>query len=124
MRRRLCSSPALKPLAVFEIDPRDLAGAAAAQEEAKRMKKESPAPLRAEVTIDHAACRSGAVPSGPIPIDLYVHTDKDVGWLPFFQGYDLRPDPAHDAEFMEKFAEHVPPCGKLSNRLAPVSLPK
>jgi hypothetical protein len=105
------------PLSFYEIDPRDRAAAAAVQEVAKRMKNESGSPLRGEVTIDRAACRNGAIPSGPIPVDLFVHTDDDIGWLPFFRGYDLRPDPAHEAEFMEKFAEHVPPCGKLSNRL-------
>lgn len=104
-------------LGVYEIDPRDLPVAVAAQEDAKRMKKEDPTPRHGEITIDRAACRNGGIPAGPIPIDLYVHVDDETGWLPFFQGYDLRPEPPEDTEFLQKFVEHVPPCGKSSNRV-------
>jgi hypothetical protein len=35
------------------------------------------------------------------------------------QNYDLRPDEAHEKEFLEKLADHVPLCDKLANRLDP-----
>jgi hypothetical protein len=108
-----------EPITIFEIDRRDLATAADAQDAVRRRKQEVTAPFRAEVTIDRAGCRSADVPSGSIPFDLYVHTDDATGWLPFLLRYNLRPDAVHEKEFLEKFAEHVPRCGKLANRAAP-----
>jgi hypothetical protein len=106
-----------RPIAVYEIDPRDLSAATSAQEEARLGKQKNSGQTRAEVTVDRAGCRTGEIPSGPIALDLYVHTDDATGWLLLFNDYDLRPDAAHEAEFLNKFAQHVPLCGKLANRL-------
>jgi hypothetical protein len=105
------------PIAVFEIDRRDVAVAAQAQDDERRRKRDDASHGRAELTADRAACRSGEVPAGPILLDVYVHTDDATGWLAFLQAYDLRPDAAHEQEFLEKFAQNVPPCGKLADRV-------
>ncbi len=115
-REALAELAGADPLTVFELDRRDLSAAAETQDDVRR-RKEAGVKGRFEITaIDRAACRVEEVPPGPIPIDLYVHTDDAIGWLPVLHDYDLRPDSAHEKEFLEKFADHVPLCGKLANR--------
>jgi hypothetical protein len=118
-REALMELAGAEPMAVFEIDRRDLALAAEAQADARRRKQESPSQNHAEMTIDRAGCRANEAPPGPMPFDLYVHTDDAIGWLPVLHDYDLRPDAGHEKEFLEKFAQHVPLCGKLADRLDP-----
>ncbi|MBI1868610.1 MAG: hypothetical protein HYS06_10020 [Methylocystis sp.] len=109
-----------EPIAVFEVDRRDLGAARAAQEDARRRREETPGKTHGMVTLEGVGCRKGDIPPGPIPLDVVVHTDDSIGWLPLVEAYDVRPDAAHEKEFAEQFAEHVPLCGKAANRVEPL----
>ena len=103
------------PLAVYEIAPRDLAAVRAFQEETVKATREGAA-HKSNVKIGQGvACRKGAVPEGPIPIDVYLRADDETGWLPLLEGFDLRSQIRTDDD-MRVFDESVPPCAKHSVR--------
>lgn len=103
-------------LAIYEIAPYDLAAVRAFQEEAAKARHEG-AVHRSDVRIGKGvACRKGAVPAGPIPIDVYLHADDEIGWLPLLEGFDLRAQIKNDDD-MRAFDESVPLCGKHSVRV-------
>lgn len=97
------------PLAVYEIAPQDLAAVADLQAEAAKAKQEGGG-AKGSVTIGSGvACRSGAVPDGPISIDVYLHPDDEIGWLPLLEEFDLRPGIKTDEDW-RAFDDSVPPC--------------
>jgi len=97
------------PLWVYEVAPPDHAAAADFQAEAVKAKQEGRADKGALRIGSGVACRNGAVPDGPIAIDVYFHPDDEVGWLPLLEGFDLRPGLA-SAEARQHFDDSVPPC--------------
>lgn len=106
------------PLTVIEADRRDLP-LIRAEQEAARARGSSGDKRRAEIDIDRAACREGEIPDSPILFDVYIHANDETDWLPLLQGHDIRPgDDEQKKQFLEKFAEHVPLCGKRTNRAA------
>jgi hypothetical protein len=121
---RLGRDPA--PLAIYEAAPRDLAAVRAFQEEAAKAKRDGGAGKgeraagKGEVkTGAGVACRNGAVPEGPIPINVYLHADDETGWLPLLEGYDLRPGVKTEDD-RRALDESVPPCGKHAARAEPL----
>jgi hypothetical protein len=106
------------PLAVYEVALHDLAAVRAFQEETVKATREGAAG-KGDVKIGGGvACRKGAVPAGPIPIDVYLRADDETGWLPLLEGFDLGPQIRND-EDMRAFEESVPPCGKHAARVEP-----
>ncbi len=103
------------PLAVYEIAPYDLAAVRAFQEETAKATREGAAHKSIVKIGRGVACRKGAVPAGPMPIDVYLRADDETGWLPLLEGFDLRPQIRNDDD-MRAFDESVPPCGKHSVR--------
>lgn len=99
--------------AIFEADRRDLAAIRAAQDEGRRWKEEN-SKGRGDLRLDGALyCRRGEIPKGPIPIDIYVHTDDEIGWLPLLTQYDAH-RPGSDEK---KLDESLPPCAKRTARI-------
>lgn len=97
------------PLAFYEVSSRDLAAARAAQDEAQRLKRDDGA-KHAKLSVERGvACRRGPVPEGPIPVDLFIHTDDETGWLPVFDEFDLRAL-LKTPEDLRKFEEGAPLC--------------
>ncbi len=90
---------------IIELSPQGLAAARAAQQESAQWRA-SGAKTRGKLHLSgFLACRRGEIPPGPIPIDLHVHADDEIGWLPLYEGLDLRRE-AKDSEI----AEMLPPC--------------
>ena len=78
-------------LAVYEIAPRDLAAVRVFQEETANARREGGV-RRSDLRIGKSvACRNGVIPDGPIPIDVYLHPDDEIGWLTLMEGFDVRP---------------------------------
>jgi len=103
-------------VAFYEVSARDLATARALQAEAQRLKREGGG-SDGKVSVDRGAvCRRGDVPEGPILVDLFVHPDDSIGWLPVFDGYDMRPL-LKTPEDVRKFEEGAPPCEKHAKRV-------
>jgi hypothetical protein len=64
---------------------------------------------KSDVKIDKGVgCRKAGVPEEPITIDVYLHADDEIGWLPLLEGFDLRPQIRND-EDRRTFDESVPP---------------
>jgi hypothetical protein len=106
----------MTPLAIYEIAPNDLAAVRSFQEETAKATREG-ATRKSDVKIGRGvACRNGAVPAGPIPIDVYLHPDDETGWLPLLEGFDLRPQIRNDDD-MRAFDDSVPLCGKHTVRV-------
>lgn len=102
-------------LAVFEVDRRDLAPIRAEQEAARALKS-GDEKRKGDLTLDHAACRDSEVPTGPIPLDVYLHPSDEIGWVTLLEGANLRALTDNAPDFEKVFAEHVPLCGKPMNR--------
>lgn len=101
------------PVAIFEADRRDLAAVRAAQDEARRWKQEG-AKAGGELKLDGALyCRRGDLPQGSILLDVFIHTDDEIGWLPLLAQYDVH-GPGSDET---KLAESLPPCPKSTARI-------
>ncbi len=93
-------------LAVIELAPASLAAAGAAQREALRLRAEG-AKTRARIHLAGAlGCRRGDIPPGPIPINVFIHVDDETGWLPLYNGFDVRGNAKDEAELREA----LPPC--------------
>jgi hypothetical protein len=102
-------------LAIFEADRRDLAAVRAAQEEGKRW-RESGAKAHGSLDLSGGLfCRRAEIPNGPLLLDIYVHADDALGWLPLLIGHDAHAPGADE----KKLAEFMPPCTR-----APASLAK
>ena len=101
-------------LAVFEADRRDLSAIRAAQEEGARW-RESGAKTHGSLDLEGGLfCRRAEIPSGPLPIDVYVHTDDALGWLPLLLGHDAHPPGADE----KKLADFMPPCAAAPANVA------
>lgn len=103
------------PLDVYEIAPRDLATAQALQAEARKLKAEGRHGHNG-VKVDRGlACRKANVPDGAIPIDVFIHPDDEIGWLPLLENYDVRAL-LKTPEDLRKFEEGAPLCDKHAQR--------
>jgi len=94
-------------LTVIELAPQSLASAQAAQREGARLKAAGGHQAGKLHLAGALACRKTDLPSGPIPIDVFVHVSDDLGWLPLYEQYDAR----SDEKDPEKLEEWLPPCG-------------
>ncbi len=102
-------------LAIFEADRRDLAAIRAAQDEGARWRQDE-AKTHGELNLDGAAyCRRGDIPQGPILLDIFVHTDDEIGWLPLLTQYDAHRPGADE----KKLEASMPPCAKTAMRVDP-----
>jgi len=106
------------PLAVYEVAPEDLAAVADLQAEAAKAKQEGSAGKGSIKIGSGVACRNGPVPGGPIAIDVYLHPDDEIGWLPLLEEFDLRPGLKSDEDW-RAFDDSVPPCAKPAARAKP-----
>jgi hypothetical protein len=89
-REALAALGGAPSLTVFELSPRGLADARAAQQEAARLKAEG-SRLRGKIVVAGAlACRRTDIPPGPIAIDAFIHADDETGWLPLYADHDVR----------------------------------
>jgi hypothetical protein len=103
-------------VAFYEVSARDLTTARALQAEAQRLKREGGG-SDGKVSVERGVvCRRGATPEGPILVDLFVHPDDSTGWLPVFDGYDVR-DLIKTPEDLRKFEEGAPLCDKHALRV-------
>lgn len=103
-------------VAFYEVSARDLATARALQAEAQRLKGEGGG-SDGKVSVEGGVvCRRGEIPEGPILIDLFIHPDDSIGWLPVFEGYDVRAL-LKTPEDVRKFEEGAPPCEKHTKRV-------
>lgn len=93
-------------LASFEVDRRDLAGISAAQEEGRRW-REQEWKTHGDLKLDGALyCRSADIPPGPLLLDIFVHTDDEIGWLPLLTEHDAHRRGSDE----KKLDEAMPPC--------------
>jgi hypothetical protein len=96
-------------VAFYEVSARDFATASALQAEAQKLEREGHG-SDGKVTIQRGIiCRRSAIPEGPIFIDLFIHPDDTTGWLPLFEGYDMRAM-IPKREDLQKFEESAPLC--------------
>lgn len=103
-------------VAFYEVAAQDLAAARALQAEAQRLKREGGG-SEGKVSVERGlVCRRGDAPDGPILVDLFIHPDDSIGWLPAFDGYDVR-DLIKTPEDMRKFEEGAPLCDKHTKRV-------
>ncbi|MBG0809757.1 hypothetical protein IY145_10245 [Methylosinus sp. H3A] len=101
-------------LAIFEADRRDLAAIRAAQEEGNRW-RESGAKSHGSLDIEGGLfCRHADIPKGPLLVDVYVHTDDALGWLPLLLGHDAH-SPGADEKKLDDF---MPPCAAAPAKLS------
>jgi hypothetical protein len=101
-------------IAIFEADRRDLAAIRAAQEEGKRW-REAGAKGHGALDLDGGLfCRHAEIPNGPLLLDIYVHTDDGLGWLPLLLGHDAHAPGADE----KKLADFMPPCAAPPANLA------
>jgi len=101
-------------LAIFEADRRDLAAVRAAQEEGKRW-RESGVKSHGSLDLEGGLfCRRAEIPNGPLLVDVYVHADDVLGWLPLLLGHDAHPAGADE----KKLADFMPPCAAAPANLS------
>jgi hypothetical protein len=89
----------------IELSKQGLAAARAAQQETAQWRATG---VRTHGKLHLAgalACRREEIPPGPIPVDVFIHADDETGWLPLYEGFDVR-SAATEAEIAEMF----PPC--------------
>ena len=111
-------APAATPLSVYEVAPQDLAAVAELQAEGARVKQAERTGKSSLRIGSGVACRNGAIPDGPITIDVYLHPDDEIGWLPLLQEFDLRPG-LKNAEDWRAFDDSVPACARPAARARP-----
>lgn len=100
-------------LAIFEADRRDLAAIRAAQDEGRRWAQEK-AKAHGDLKLDGALyCRRGDIPQGPVLLDVFIHTDDEIGWLPLLTRHDVHRPGADES----KLEAAMPPCAKTAARI-------
>lgn len=89
----------------IELSAQGLAAARAAQQEAAQWRAAG-VRTHGKLHLSGAlACRREEIPPGPIPIDVFIHADDQIGWLPLYEAFDLRSS-ATEADIARIF----PPC--------------
>ena len=81
-------------LMIVELAPRSLGAARSTQQEAARLRAEG------------ARTRGRMIASGSIAIDVFIHADDEIGWLPLYADYDAREGEQDQAALDEA----LPPC--------------
>ncbi len=106
---------------IVEAATRDLPAISALQDAAKKRLSEGVKPGsdgdRLELK-DNIACRKIDIPGGPILIDLWVHPDDEIGWLPIYQQFDIGPGlEKTQKEHPEIMEAAYPPCDKRTPKV-------
>jgi hypothetical protein len=117
-------SPGAEAAVVVELTPRDLPAMRALQEESKKLQAEGTNMKEKggfEIK-DNIACRKTDVPaSGPILVDMWFHPDDEIGWVPIYERYDMRPEIEQARkERPESIDAMIPPCDKHVQRVEAV----
>ncbi len=87
-------------IAVYGIDPAELPHVAAFRAQASAQGAKG-----GGLALEPQACRTGALPSGPLLISTYLRTVETGGYIPLTSGIDLRTvAPGRDV------AAAIPPC--------------
>ena len=102
-------------IAVFRLIPADVPRARALQAQFAARNAAEPNAHSAEFKTDIAACHTMPLPAGPVRGTLYLKLDTATGYLPFFQGLDIR-DMAKSAG--KSLDDEVRPCPPPSKRQA------
>jgi hypothetical protein len=75
---------------VFRIDPADLPRIRELQATRRQLRPETRQQRRGSLGISAAACRTGAVPDGPLLFTTYILLDPRDGYVPLTVDVDLR----------------------------------
>lgn len=98
---------------IFRLAPQDAARVRALQAQFAVWRMAEPNAHAAELTTDVSACHTIPLPAGPVTSTLYIKFDTANGYLPFFQGVDLR-DLARSAG--KSLDDEIKPCPLPSKR--------
>lgn len=93
-------------LMIVELAPRSLGAARSTQQEAARLRAEGARTRGRMIASGSIACRRTEIPPGPIAIDVFIHADDEIGWLPLYADYDAREGEQDQAALDEA----LPPC--------------
>lgn len=99
-------------IAVFRLVPADVARARALQAQFAARNAAEPNAHATEFKTDIGACHTMPLPAGPVRGSLYLKLDTANGYLPFFQGLDIRDMARSAGKSLDEEVRPCPPPGK------------